>query len=89
MIRPIGVRTGEGTLATPVGYIGGIVVSTNGIDPCKVVIRNDGPKGEIIFNYSGMEATTFLVETGMRCAKTIHYSITGTGCSVMLYDYVR
>lgn len=90
MIQPITNTSVSGTetIICPNGYLGAVLITTDGTNAGTVVIRKDGADGQIMYNYSGKEAGFHEFNKGMLVGKTIYYSISGTGCKAQLFEYV-
>jgi len=78
--------TGTGTLTCENGIIGGVLISTDNSNAAAVTIQKDGSKGEMVFDIS--TKTAMYVRCQIPAATTIYYSISGTGASAQIFEYV-
>ncbi len=85
-IMPNGRIAGTGTLPCPSRMLGGVLVSADGTNAGVVTIRKDSSTGAIIFDQSAIVPTFW--QAPILASDVIYYSISGTGCTAMLYEWI-
>lgn len=84
-----GTGTASFTHAATGGMLGGVLISTDGTNAAAVVIRKSLASGEIVFDMSTITAQMIIVPVHTDNVAALYYSITGTGASAMLYEWVN
>lgn len=87
LLRPLtaGKVSGTDTVTLTHGHVlGGIVISTDGTNAAAVVLRRTNGSGTIIFDIS--TKTPMAVFMPIEAEEVVHYSISGTGATAMLYE---
>lgn len=82
-----GQISGTGTIECPSGILGGANILANGEDEGTVVIRADDEAGPVLLEVT-TALPTFPVAPIHAGTRTLHYSITGTGCTAQLYAWM-
>lgn len=70
------------------GMLGGVLISTDGTNAAVVTIRRNNAVGEVLFDLSTITAQMVIAPVDTGGTATIYYSITGTGATAMLYEWV-
>ncbi len=83
-----GKVTGSGTLslATDSRTLGGIGISADGTNLATLTIREDNASGNIIFQMS--TTSSIFIGAPFEATDTIYYTISGTGASVELFEWI-
>ena len=83
----IGSVSGTSTVELEASTIGGVLISTDGTNAAVVVIRDRDDEGEIVIQYTGLEAIwidgQFYCQSG-----TAHYAISGTGAEAQIFAQI-
>ena len=79
--------SGTGTINLQGNTFGGALVTTDGANAISIVIREQGPSGKQIFNISTISAGPMTMPIDVQ-SKILYYSISGTGATAMLYEWI-
>lgn len=80
-----GLITGTDTFKLSSKTLGGVNISTDGTNAAAVVVRKDGPEGEIIFQQS--TKTPVLMVAPIQAASVCYCSVSGTGASAQFFEW--
>ncbi len=69
------------------GTIGGVLISTDGTNAAVVVLRKNDGSGTILFDISTKTPIFVVAPIRVDDTVTVHYAISGTGASAMLYEW--
>lgn len=88
-----GAVTGTGTATLEAnpgadGLIGGVLISTDGTNAAVVVLRRDNASGKQVFSVSTVQAGMITAPISMEGTATCYFSVTGTGASAQLFEWV-
>jgi hypothetical protein len=92
MLTPIpkcynGSISGTGTFELDGNIIGAIVMSANGTNSGTVLLREKTSAGKVLFHCNNLYTLQFNIHV-TSTTRRIYYSISGTGCSAMIYEYI-
>jgi hypothetical protein len=90
VIRPIsaGAVSGADTISLDQNVFGGFVLSTDGTNAGTVTIRDTDGSGTILAQVTSVQSLAF-IQPIRADSGTVHYTISGTGASAMLYEWVQ
>jgi len=83
-----GQISSTGTVTCGTKMLGGINIVADGTNVGTVVIRKDTSGGAILFQTS-TKNPIMLVAPIYAGTETLYYSITGTGCTAEIYEWVK
>ena len=84
-----GKISGTGEIDVPSRLFGGALISTNSSNAAAVVIRENDVNGDIIFDLSTISPAMVSAPFDISGADKIYYSISGTGASAQLYEWIN
>ena len=76
--------TGTITMASPI--LGGVLISADGTNAATAIIRKTNDSGEVIFHV--VTKTPLWVGAPVEAASAIYYSVSGTGATAQIYEYI-
>ena len=80
--------SGTGTIQCKSFILGGVLISTNNTNAAAVQIRRDDVNGKLLFDISTITSMFATAPISTEGTQTLYYSITGTGGSAQLYEWV-
>lgn len=81
-----GQISGTGILLCPSGILGEVNIVADGTNACTVVIRENDSSGRIVYQTS--TKSPFDTQAPRRAARNIYYSITGTGGTAQIFEWI-
>ena len=89
-VRPIsdGAISGTSTIDLDEKLFGGVDLNCDGTNAGTVVIRDENASGKIIIDTSSITGKTIIAPFRAKSG-TIHYTISGTGATATLYEWVE
>ena len=90
ILRPIsnGSISGTGTLTFKSGIVGGVLITTDNSNAAAVVLRRDSGTGTVVIDISTKTTIWITGPFSMEGTETLYYSISGTGASAQLFEWV-
>lgn len=79
--------SGTGTVVCESGMFAGCLISTDATNAAVISIQEDNSSGDPIFELSTVTAQ--MVVAPFKAARKLYYSITGTGATAQLYEWVQ
>ncbi len=88
ILKPItnGRTSGAAIVACPSRLLGGVLISVDGTNAGTVTVRKDSATGDVVFDMVAFRPVFF--SKPMLASDVIYYSISGTGCTAMLYEWI-
>ena len=84
-----GKVSGTGELEVQSGILGGVLITTNSSNAAVVSVQRNDADGEKVFDLSTIAPALIIGPISMKGTKTAYYSVTGTGASVLFYEWVE
>jgi len=83
-----GALSSTGTLTVPSQIVGGVLITTDNTNAATVILRRDNASGSQILDISTITTMWIGAPFSLDRTETVYYSITGTGASAHLYEWV-
>jgi hypothetical protein len=89
ILKPItsGSISGVGLIACQSKLLGGVLISVDGTNAGTVVVRKDSETGDVVFHMVAFRPV--FCGNPILASDILYYSITGTGCTAMLYEWIE
>lgn len=90
ILRPLtnGAVSGTHTLTVKSTIVGGVLITTNNSDAATVVVRRESDSGLPIINISTVTTMWIGGPFGLDDTETAHVTVSGTGASAQIYEWV-
>lgn len=82
-----GLMSGADSLRISSKILGGVNISADGTNAATVVVRKDGPEGEIIFHQ--ITKSPLFVVGPIQAANICYCNVTGTGALAQFYEWAN
>lgn len=84
-----GTISGTGTLTVDGYKIGAVLLTTNNSNAATVTLRRDNATGKKLFDLSSVTTIWVAGPISTEETQTVYYSISGTGATAQLYEWVE
>lgn len=83
-----GAVDSTGSVTVESKILGGVLITTDNTNAGTVVLRRDDGSGAQILDISTVTTMFITAPITMEGTDTLHYTVSGTGCAVQLYEWV-
>ena len=84
-----GTIAGTGTLQMPAKVLGGVLITADGTNNATILLQTDNSSGAQIFELVTKSPIFITGPISNNGSQTLYYSISGTGASAQIYEWVE